>query len=78
MFSVRSAQRQYNATLVIFGVQNSVRVRLHNQIMQETGRITKIQMYVQLDKEKPGIGNIGGLNLAAVKSTTVLVSDCLF
>jgi hypothetical protein len=31
----------------------------------------KIQMYMQLDKEKPGIGNIRGLNLAAVKSTTV-------
>jgi hypothetical protein len=38
----------------------------------------KIQMYVQLDKEKPGIGNIRGLNLAAVKSTTVQVSDCRF
>jgi hypothetical protein len=35
-------------------------------------------MYVQLDKEKPGIGNIRGLNLAAVKSTTVQVSDCRF
>jgi hypothetical protein len=30
---------------------------------------------VQLDKEKPGIGNIRGLNLAAVKSTAVQVSD---
>jgi hypothetical protein len=29
-------------------------------------------MYVQLDKEKPGIGNIRGLNLAAVKSTTAV------
>jgi hypothetical protein len=38
----------------------------------------KIQMYVQLDKEKPGIGNIKGLNLSAVKSTTVQVSDCCF
>jgi hypothetical protein len=36
------------------------------------------QMYVQLDKDKPGIGNIRGLNLAAVKSTTVQVSDCRF
>jgi hypothetical protein len=35
-------------------------------------------MYVQLDKEKPGIGNIRGLNLAAVKSTTVQVSDSRF
>jgi hypothetical protein len=32
-------------------------------------------MYVQLDKEKPGIG---GLNLAAVKSTTIQVSNCRF
>jgi hypothetical protein len=35
-------------------------------------------MYVQLDKEKPGIGNIRDLNLAAVKSTTVQMSDCCF
>jgi hypothetical protein len=35
-------------------------------------------MYVQLDKEKPGKENIRGLNLAAVKSTTVQVSDCRF
>jgi hypothetical protein len=35
-------------------------------------------MYAQLDKEKPGIGNIRGLNLAAVKSTTVQVSYCHF
>jgi hypothetical protein len=43
-------------------------------------RITpgKIRMYVQLDKEKPDIGNIRGLNLAAVKSTTVQVSDYRF
>jgi hypothetical protein len=33
---------------------------------------------VQLDKEKPGIGNIRGLNLATVKSTIVQVSDCRF
>jgi hypothetical protein len=31
-------------------------------------------MYVQLDKEKPGIGNVRGLNLAAVKPTAVQVS----
>jgi hypothetical protein len=35
-------------------------------------------MYVQLDKEKPGIGNIRGLNLVEVKSTSVQVSDCRF
>jgi hypothetical protein len=38
----------------------------------------KIQMYVELDKEKPGIGNIRGLNLVAVKPTTLQVSNCLF
>jgi hypothetical protein len=38
----------------------------------------KIQMYVQLDKENPGTGNIRGLNLAAVKPTTVQVSNCHF
>jgi hypothetical protein len=30
-------------------------------------------MYVQLDKEKPGIGNIRGLNFAAVKSAAVQI-----
>jgi hypothetical protein len=38
----------------------------------------KIQMYVQLDKENPGIGNIRGLNLAADKPTTVQVSNYRF
>jgi hypothetical protein len=35
-------------------------------------------MYVQLDKENPGTGNIRGLNLAAGKPTTVQVSNCRF
>jgi hypothetical protein len=38
----------------------------------------KIQIFVQLDKDNPGIGNIRGLNLAAVKPTTVQVSNCCF
>jgi hypothetical protein len=38
----------------------------------------KTHMYVQLDKEKPSIGNISGLSLAAVKHTTVRVSNCHF
>jgi hypothetical protein len=35
-------------------------------------------MYVKLDKGKPGIGNIRGLNLAAVKPMTVQVPNCRF
>jgi hypothetical protein len=35
-------------------------------------------MYVQLDKENPGTGNIRGLNLAADKPTSVQVSNCRF
>jgi hypothetical protein len=35
-------------------------------------------MYVQLDKENPGTENIRRLNLAAVKPTTVQVSNCRF
>jgi hypothetical protein len=50
--------------------------------MQEAGRSypksQQFQMYMELDKEKPGIGNIRGLNLATVKSTTVQVPDCRF
>jgi hypothetical protein len=38
--------------------------------------IMKIQMYVELDKENPGTGNIRGLNWAADKPTTVQVSNC--
>jgi hypothetical protein len=38
----------------------------------------KIQMYMQLEKETPGMGNIGGLNLAAVKPTTFQVSNYRF
>jgi hypothetical protein len=35
-------------------------------------------MYVVLDKEKSGIGNIKGLNLAAVRPTTVQLTNCSF
>jgi hypothetical protein len=35
-------------------------------------------MYVQLDKEKPGVGNTRGLNLAAVKPMTFQVPKCRF
>jgi hypothetical protein len=38
----------------------------------------KIQMYVQLDKETSGTGNIRSLNLATVKLRTVQVSNCRF
>jgi hypothetical protein len=38
----------------------------------------KIQMSLQLDKENPSTGNIRGLNLAAVKPTSVQVSNCRF
>jgi hypothetical protein len=33
---------------------------------------------VQLSREKPGIGNIKGLNLAAGRSTVVQFSNCRF
>jgi predicted lipase len=43
-------------------VQNSVRVRLHKQIMEGTGKSfpksRKSKCYVQFDKEKPGTGSI--------------------
>jgi hypothetical protein len=35
-------------------------------------------MYVVLDKEKPDIGSIRGLNLAAVRPTTVHLTNCSF
>jgi hypothetical protein len=38
----------------------------------------RLDKYVQLEKENPGTGNIRGLNLAAVKPTTVQVSNCRF
>jgi hypothetical protein len=34
-------------------------------------------MYVVLEKEKPGIGNISGLNLGAVKPTTVQLTTAV-
>jgi hypothetical protein len=33
-------------------------------------------MYVPLDREKPFIENTKGLNLAAVRRTTIQVIDC--
>jgi hypothetical protein len=35
-------------------------------------------MYMQLDKENQGAGNIRGLNFAADKPTTVQVYNCRF
>jgi hypothetical protein len=45
---------------------------------QKLSKIMKIQMYVQLDKEKPGIRSTRRLNLEADRPTTVQVSDCRF
>jgi hypothetical protein len=36
------------------------------------------EMNVVLDKEKPGIGSIRGLNSAAVRPTTVQLTNCSF
>jgi hypothetical protein len=35
-------------------------------------------MYKVLDKEKPGIGNVRGLNFAAVRLMTVQLTICVF
>jgi hypothetical protein len=35
-------------------------------------------MYALLDKEKPGIGSIGGLHLAVARPTTVRMTNCSF
>jgi hypothetical protein len=35
-------------------------------------------MYVVLDKEKPGIGSIRGLNLEVVRPVTIQVTNCSF
>lgn len=35
-------------------------------------------MYMQLDKNKPCIGSVKGLNLAAVRCVTIQVTNCHF
>jgi hypothetical protein len=35
-------------------------------------------MYVELDKEKPCIGSINGVNLESVRPTTVQLINCSF
>jgi hypothetical protein len=35
-------------------------------------------MYMVLDKEKPGIGNMRGFNLAAVRPATIQLTNCSF
>jgi hypothetical protein len=35
-------------------------------------------MYVVLENEKPGIGSIRGLNLVAVRPTTIQLTNCSF
>jgi hypothetical protein len=41
---------------------------------QKSSKIMKMKMFVTLDKARPHIENIRGLNLAAVKCMTVQVS----
>jgi hypothetical protein len=41
---------------------------------QKSYKIKKRKMFATLDKAKPNIGNIRGLNLAAVKHRTVQVT----
>jgi hypothetical protein len=44
---------------------------------QKSYKITKMQMFAILDKANPDTGNIRGLNLVAVKHTTVQVTRLL-
>jgi hypothetical protein len=43
---------------------------------QKSYKITLTQMFATLDKAKPSTENIRGLNLAAVRPTTVQVTSC--
>ena len=43
---------------------------------QKSNKIMTMEMFAILDKAKPNIGNIKGLNLAAVNHTTVQMSNC--
>jgi hypothetical protein len=43
-------------------------------MQQKSYKIMKMQMFATLDKVSPDTGNIRGLNLAAVKYTTVQVT----
>jgi hypothetical protein len=54
---------------------NSIRLRVHNKVIQKT--IMEMKMYAILDKAKPHTENIKGLNLAAVIYTTGQVSRLL-
>jgi hypothetical protein len=42
---------------------------------QKLYKSMKMQIFAALDKEKPYIGNIEGLNLSAVKHKTVQVTE---
>jgi hypothetical protein len=48
------------------------------KLFRKQAEIIQKHMYVVLDKERPCIGSIRGLNLAAVKPTTVHVINCHF
>jgi hypothetical protein len=45
---------------------------------QKSSKIIELEMYIQLDKEKPWICNKIGLSLATVRPTTVLMIKCSF
>jgi hypothetical protein len=60
-----------NKTCIVAG---SVFTWVRFKAVNETTRI-KMKMFVTLDKAKPDIENIRGLNLAVVMCTTVQVSE---
>jgi hypothetical protein len=68
VFSMGSVQSAYKRSEFRSGVFYAV----HSK--QKSYKIMKIKMFATLDKANPDKGNIRGLNLAAVKHTTVQVS----
>jgi uncharacterized membrane protein YfhO len=62
--------------LLLFRYVSASVLRLPKYVALALSFQVLIQMFATLDKAKPSIENIRGLNLAAVRPTTVQVTSC--
>jgi hypothetical protein len=72
------AKQKFSAPLEIFqGAHRFAICTWLSNNKQKSYKIMKMKMFATLDKANRDIGNIKGLNLAAVKQTTVQVTRLL-
>jgi hypothetical protein len=71
----RTSVRDLHIAFTIFYINDYIKNYAGNK--QKSNKIMKVKMFATLDKANPDAGNTRGLNLVAVKHTTVQVTTPL-